>query len=134
MNIKMSRAQWEEIGLAAGWLGKDAHSDHGNLEKEANLGRWFKEKWVDISRKDKDGKHPPCGRSDSSEGAYPKCRPSKKVSKKTPTTSRGMSKEEKNRATEQKRRAESKPREGKKPHMTSHHKLKKKSSGEGEVS
>ena len=23
-----------------------------------NLNRWFKEKWVDVSRKDKDGKHP----------------------------------------------------------------------------
>lgn len=30
-----------------------------NLEKEANLDRWFKEKWVDISKKDKNGKHPP---------------------------------------------------------------------------
>ena len=28
-----------------------------------NLNRWFKEKWVDVSRTGKDGKHPPCGRS-----------------------------------------------------------------------
>ena len=28
-----------------------------------DLKRWFDEKWVDVSRKDKDGKHPPCGRS-----------------------------------------------------------------------
>jgi tRNA nucleotidyltransferase/poly(A) polymerase len=104
-------------------------ADVDDMEKRANLGRWFKEKWVDISRK-KDGKHPPCGRSDASSGAYPKCRPSKKVSEDTPSTSRGMSAAEKRKATEQKRRAESKPRKGKSPHRVSHHDLKKKSSGE----
>ena len=104
-------------------------ADGDDMEKRANLGRWFKEKWVDISRK-KDGKHPPCGRSDASSGAYPKCRPSKKVSDDTPSTSRGMSASEKRKATEQKRRVESKPRKGKSPHRVSHHDLKKKSSGE----
>lgn len=109
-------------------FGKNAATHGGeDMEKHANLGRWFKEKWVDISRKN-DGKHPPCGRSDSSSGAYPKCRPSKKVSDETPSTSRGMSAEEKRRATDQKRRAESKPRKGKSPHRVSHHDLKKKSS------
>ena len=34
-----------------------------------NLNRWFKEKWVDVSRKDKDGKHPPCGRSKASKSS-----------------------------------------------------------------
>ena len=29
--------------------------------------------WVNICRK-VDGKHPPCGRSDTSKGSYPKCR------------------------------------------------------------
>ena len=55
---------------------------------EKDLRRWFKEKWVDVSRKDKDGKHPPCGRSeaDTSSRGYPKCRPSKKVSGDTPQT------------------------------------------------
>lgn len=95
--------------------------------KEANLDRWFAEKWVDISRKTKDGRHPPCGRSDASKGSYPKCRPSKKVSKDTPSTSRGMSAKTKARAVAQKRKAEQKPRVNKKPHMTSHHKLKKRS-------
>ena len=40
------------------------------------LKKWFKEKWVDVSRKDKDGKHPPCGRSKAKKGSkgYPKCR------------------------------------------------------------
>jgi hypothetical protein len=36
------------------------------------LDRWFKEKWVDISKKDKSGKHPPCGRKDADKGKYPK--------------------------------------------------------------
>ena len=58
-----------------------------------NLNRWFKEKWVDVSRKDKDGKHPPCGRSKANKSSkgYPKCRPSVKVSDKTPKTSGSMS-------------------------------------------
>jgi hypothetical protein len=34
------------------------------LKEEKDLRDWFKEKWVDVSRKDKDGKHPPCGRDD----------------------------------------------------------------------
>lgn len=70
-----------------------------------DLNRWFKEKWVDISRKDKDGKHPPCGRSKAklSGKGYPKCRPSIKVSDKTPRTSGSMSEGEKQAATKRKR-------------------------------
>ena len=70
-----------------------------------NLNRWFKEKWVDVSRKDKDGKHPPCGRSKAKKDSkgYPKCRPSVKVSGKTPKTSGSMSEGEKRSATKRKR-------------------------------
>lgn len=70
-----------------------------------DLNRWFKEKWVDVSRKDKDGKHPPCGRSKAklSGKGYPKCRPSVKVSDKTPKTSGSMSEGEKQAATKRKR-------------------------------
>ena len=32
-------------------------------EVKGSLGKWFREKWVDISRKNKDGSHPPCGAS-----------------------------------------------------------------------
>jgi hypothetical protein len=77
------------------------------MEKEADLNRWFKEKWVDISRKDESGKHPECGRSDADKGAYPKCRPSKKVSKETPTVSKSLSKRDKKKAVNIKRRKES---------------------------
>jgi hypothetical protein len=70
-----------------------------------DLNRWFKEKWVDVSRKDKDGKHPPCGRSkaNTSSKGYPKCRPSVKVSDKTPKTSGSMSEGQKRAATKRKR-------------------------------
>lgn len=70
-----------------------------------NLNRWFKEKWVDVSRTGKDGKHPPCGRSKASKSSkgYPKCRPSVKVSSKTPKTSGSMSSGQKRAATKRKR-------------------------------
>jgi len=77
------------------------------MNKESDLKRWFKEKWVDISKKDESGKHPECGRSDADKGAYPKCRPSKKVSKETPTTSKSLSKRDKKKAVSIKRRKES---------------------------
>jgi len=72
---------------------------------EKNLNRWFKEKWVDVSRTGKDGKHPPCGRSkaNTSSKGYPKCRPSVKVSSKTPKTSGSMTSGQKRAATERKR-------------------------------
>lgn len=92
---------------------------NGEILKE-DLRRWFKEKWVDVSRK-VDGKHPPCGRKDADGKAYPKCRPSKKVSKETPKTASSYSKKEKKSMTSQKRRAEKKnPKVGKgnKPTMT----------------
>mgnify|MGYP003108664808 FL=1 len=70
-----------------------------------NLNRWFKEKWVDVSRRGKDGKHPPCGRSKAKKGrkGYPKCRPSVRVSSKTPKTSGEMTSGQKRAATKRKR-------------------------------
>ena len=47
---------------------------------KGSLGKWFREKWVDISRTNKDGSHPPCGASAGKKArkggqrAYPKCR------------------------------------------------------------
>jgi len=96
---------------------------NGEVLKE-DLGRWFKEKWVDVSRKI-DGKHPPCGRKSASgekgRKGYPKCRPKKKISKDTPKTASSYSKNEKKSMTTQKRRAEKKnpkPGKGNKPTMT----------------
>ena len=41
---------------------------------KGGLDKWFKEKWVDISKTNADGSHPPCGRDDADKGGYPKCR------------------------------------------------------------
>ena len=53
------------------------------------LTSWFKEKWIDISRKSKKGGHPPCGASAGSKSrkggkrAYPKCVPASKATSMT---------------------------------------------------
>jgi hypothetical protein len=70
--------------------------------------------WVNICRK-VDGKHPPCGRSDTSKGGYPKCRAAGVAGK--------MSDSEKRSACQQKRKAEKKDTQtgkGQKPIMTSY--------------
>ena len=71
-------------------------------EVKGSLGKWFREKWVDISRKNKDGSHPPCGASAGKKSrkggqrAYPKCR------KKSVAAS--MSKKDKKNAVARKRK------------------------------
>jgi hypothetical protein len=68
--------------------------------------------WVNICRK-VDGKHPPCGRPEASDKAYPKCRAAGVASK--------MSNSQKKSACQQKRKAEkthSKSGTGNKPKMT----------------
>lgn len=91
--------------------------------RDSGLGRWFKEKWVDISRKTKSGRYAPCGRSDAKPGAYPKCRPSKRVTKQTPKTTGEMSSKEEKSAISQKRRKQRKRKietKGQKPIVDSH--------------
>jgi len=68
--------------------------------------------WVNICRK-VDGKHPPCGRPEASDKAYPKCRAAGVASK--------MSDSQKRSACQQKRKAEKthpKSGTGNKPKMT----------------
>lgn len=93
--------------------------------KDSGLGKWLDEKWVDISRKDKSGKHPPCGasakkgaRKKGQKKSYPKCRPAAQAA--------AMSSETKKKAVSQKRRAESKKKhkKGRKPVVVSHKNLK----------
>ena len=126
---------------ANGWAAKWYKSKGGGWKKKTkkesvepnetineDLRRWFKEKWVDVSKK-VDGKHPPCGRKDADGKSYPKCRPSKKVSKETPKVASSYSKDEKEKMTQQKRRAEKKdPKIGKgnEPTMTRFDKSPKK--------
>ena len=54
--------------------------------------------WVNICRRDENGKHPPCGRESDSDGAYPKCRAAGVAGK--------MSDAEKKSACAKKRKAE----------------------------
>jgi len=42
---------------------------------QGGLTKWFKEKWVDISRPKKGGGYHACGRKTSKKGKYPKCVP-----------------------------------------------------------
>jgi hypothetical protein len=79
----------------------------GNIVTEdildENLRKWFKDKWVNIGKKDKSGKHPPCGTSGKKRG-YAKCVPASKA--------RSMSKKQKQSATRRKRAAQNKAGRG----------------------
>lgn len=101
--------------------------DVDRIPLNEDLGVWFGTKkkpkgskqpkgpWVNICRKNKDGKHPPCGRPDTDKGAYPKCRAAGVAGK--------MSEEQKKAACRQKRNAEKKDTQtgkGQKPIMTSY--------------
>jgi len=58
-------------------------------KKGAALRRWFKEDWKDV----RTGKA--CGRSEGEKRGTPYCRPTKRVSSKTPKTASEMSASEK---------------------------------------
>ena len=68
-----------------------------------DLRKWFKQKWVNIGKKDKSGKHPECGTSGEKQ-AYAKCVPASKA--------RSMSKKQKASATRRKRAAQNKAGRG----------------------
>ena len=62
----------------------------GKKSDSKGLKRWLKEEWVDLKRPIKSSKgkvvgYSKCGREDKDD-EYPLCRPSKRVSKKTPRT------------------------------------------------
>ena len=60
-----------------------------------SLDRWFKEKWIDVCKRSSSGKNLPCGRKKiGDKRKYPYCRPSRRVSSKTPRTSKELSKAE----------------------------------------
>ena len=71
---------------------------------KGGLDKWFKEKWVDISKTNADGSHPPCGRDDADKGSYPKCRKVRVAAK--------MSKKSKKASVARKRNAESEGKKG----------------------
>lgn len=125
-NIKKVVGIWEKD--KNGSYNQEEHPTHFVNE---DLAVWFGKKkkpkgssqpkgpWVDICRK-VDGKHPPCGRSDTSKGSYPKCRAAGVAGK--------MSDSQKKSACQQKRRAEKQDTQsgkGQKPIMTSYKPKKK---------
>jgi hypothetical protein len=63
-------------------------------KKKGNLHRWYQEDWIDIKT------NKPCG-SVKMNGYYPTCRPSIRVSSKTPVTANELSQKEKAIATKQ---------------------------------
>jgi len=73
------------------------------INTNEDLRNWFKSKWVNIGKKDKSGKHPPCGTSGKKRG-YAKCVPAAKAAT--------MSKKEKESATRRKRAAQNKAGRG----------------------
>jgi hypothetical protein len=102
-----------------------------------DLGVWFGTKkkpkgsnqpkgpWVNICRKDENGKHPPCGRPEASDKSYPKCRAAGVAGK--------MSDSQKKSACSQKRKAEkthNKSGTGNAPKMVSYKPKKKKTNEE----
>ena len=67
-------------------------------KKGADLKRWFKEEWVDV----RSGK--PCGRQKGEKRGTPYCRPSKRVSERTPVTASEITTaQKKKRITEKKK-------------------------------
>jgi hypothetical protein len=64
----------------------------------ADLKRWFKENWVDV----RSGK--PCGRRKGEKRGTPYCRPSKRVSKKTPATASEITPAQKKKRVSQKKK------------------------------
>jgi hypothetical protein len=69
----------------------------GSKPKNSGLKRWYKEKWVDLNRPIKNSKgkiigYKSCGRSSVKKGKYPLCRPTYRITSKTPKTYKEISK------------------------------------------
>ncbi len=114
---KVQYNEWIEVSNK-GTLNEDLAVWFGTKKKPKGS-KQPKGPWVNICRK-VDGKHPPCGRHDTSKGAYPKCRAAGVAGK--------MSDSAKKAACQQKRTAEKKDTQtgkGQKPIMTSYKPKKK---------
>ena len=70
----------------------------------SSLARWYKERWVDVcawpARR-------PCGRASAARGPFPYCRPSVRVTGRTPRTVQQLSAAERKRRCATKRRSPS---------------------------
>lgn len=87
---------------ASGWLVKEYKRRGGRYKgnKPGGVGRWFKEKWVNACSWPR---RVPCGRK-SMKRAFPYCRPSVRVTKRTPKTVHEMTKSKIRKMCKRKRR------------------------------
>ena len=99
----------------SGWIvktykergGKYATVRDKKTPKTTGLTRWFKEKWIDLTRKNKDGTYAECGRDEASisrKGTYPLCRPSIHVNSLSPKTPTELSRKQISNAKIEKQR------------------------------
>lgn len=72
----------------------------GKKKKNSNLGRWYKEKWVDVCHWPK---RKSCGRKKFSAKKFPYCRPSKRVNSRTPKTAGELSAKQRKKLCAKKR-------------------------------
>ena len=70
---------------ASGWLTREYKRRGGRYagrkRRSGGLSRWYREKWIDVCQLPR---RVPCGRKSASRGKYPYCRPSVRVSRRTP--------------------------------------------------
>ena len=90
----------QEYKAAMKKKGLKPYLDH-KPDAKVGLARWYNEKWIDI----KTGK--PCG-AVKTKDYYPTCRPAKRVTSKTPVTSKELSSSQKKAMVEQKQHAKEK--------------------------
>ena len=90
------------------WIVREYKKRHGTYvensvaaDKDRGLVRWFREKWVDLNRPGQ-----PCGRSKASgkDGKYPLCRPTVKVTNKTPMLAQEIGEKEIRKANREKQK------------------------------
>lgn len=87
---------------ASAWLVQEYKRRGGTYKgkKRASLKRWFQEDWIDVCQLPK---RVPCGRK-TATGLYPYCRPTKKISKKTPKLAQDLTAREIRSRCRQKRK------------------------------
>jgi hypothetical protein len=104
------RMKWPSA-YASGQLVKQYKAAGGKYKgkkpaKNTGLQRWYKEHWIDVCYWPKKVR---CGRKTAGKTRkYPYCRPSKKISSKTPKTVQSLSKAERERRCKLKRKRPSK--------------------------
>jgi hypothetical protein len=94
------------------WIVREYKKRGGKFEDEKNpkagLLRWFKEKWVDINRPGE-----ACGRPEATaKGTYPLCRPTVKVTNKTPKLKQELSPKDIEKANKKKQKIKNKGKLG----------------------